>query len=65
MKNSIKSTFGLRHEADVMSNRSAALKYAAFCLTPHEVILGDGGKFWVVCFADAQILTKTGYEIAK
>ena len=29
-----------------------------------NVMLGDNGKFWVACFADAQKLQKAGYEIA-
>lgn len=64
MKN-LKSTLGLRSNPDQLSSRDAAFRWAEKCIKLHMVVLGDNGKFWVVCFADAQKLVKLGYELAK
>lgn len=64
MKN-LKVTLGLRNNVDQLSNRDAAFRWANNCNKLHTVMLGDNGKFWVVCFADAQKLSKMGYEYAR
>lgn len=61
----LKTTLGLRNNIDQFSNRDASFRWANNCIKLHIVMLGDNGKFWVVCFADAQKLNKMGYEIAK
>jgi hypothetical protein len=61
---SLKSTFGLRNNIDEFSNSAAAFRWANKCVKLHIVLLGDNGKYWVACFADAQKLSKMGYEIA-
>jgi len=60
----MKNLFNLRNEIAVLSTRSAAFSFASKCVKAHLVVLGDNGKFWVVCFSDAQRLTKLGYELA-
>ncbi len=60
----MKAKLNLRHEPDQLSNRDSAFRWAANCHKLHIVILGDNGKFWVCCFADAQKLVKMGYEPA-
>jgi hypothetical protein len=64
MKN-LKSTLGLRNNPDQLSSRDAAFRWAENCIKLHMVVLGDNGKFWVVCFSDAHKLVKLGYELAK
>jgi len=64
MKN-FKNELGLRNNIDMLTNRDSAFRYADNCKKPHVVMLGCNGLFWVVCFADAQKLSKRGYEIAK
>lgn len=59
-----KSRLGLRNGIDEFSNRDSAFRWANNCKKLHAVMLGDNGKFWVACFADAQRLFKMGYEIA-
>jgi hypothetical protein len=63
--NNLKSTFGLRNNIDILSNREAAFRYANNCIKLHVVLLGNNNKFWVASFGDAQKLVKLGYEIAK
>ncbi len=60
----LKTTLGLRNNIDQFSNLDAAQRWANNCIKLHIVMLGDNGKYWVVCFADAQKLSKIGYEIA-
>jgi hypothetical protein len=60
----IKTTLGLKNNIDQFSCPAAAQRYANRCEKLHIVMLGDNGKFWVACFADAQKLQKAGYEIA-
>lgn len=56
---------GLKHKPDVFTNLAAAKRYAERYIKPHVVMMGGKGKFWVVCFADAQRLEKQGYEVVK
>jgi hypothetical protein len=63
MKN-LKATLGLRNNVDIFNNRENAFGWANTCIKLHVVMLGENNKFWVVCFADAQKLSKMGYEIA-
>mgnify|MGYP001809985236 CR=1 FL=1 len=63
MKN-LKTTLGLRNNIDQFSDRDAAFRWASNCNKLHVVMLGDNEKYWVACFADAQKLSKLGYEIA-
>ncbi|MBN8573927.1 MAG: hypothetical protein J0M05_08440 [Candidatus Kapabacteria bacterium] len=63
MKN-LKTTLGLRNNIDQFSDRDAAFRWANNCIKLHIVMLGDNGNYWVACFADAQKLSKLGYEIA-
>lgn len=60
----LKTALGLRNNVDQLSNRDAAFRWANNCKKLHVVMLGDNGKFWVACFADAQKLSKMGYEPA-
>jgi hypothetical protein len=60
----IKNRYGIRNNPDMLTNLSAAKRWAANCSKLHLVILGDNGYYWVVCFSDAQILTKAGLEVA-
>lgn len=64
MKN-LKATLGLRKNIDQFSTLDAAIRWANNCIKLHMVVLGDNNKFWVACFADAQTLSKLGYEIAE
>lgn len=61
----LKTTLGLRNDIDLFSNRDAAFRWAERCIKCHIVMLGDNEQFWVVCFSDAQKLSKMGYEIAQ
>lgn len=61
----LKTKLGLRKNIDQFSNRDAAFRWANNCIKLHVVMLGDNENFWVACFADAQKLSKMGYEIAK
>jgi hypothetical protein len=63
MKN-LKTIFGLRNNISQLSNLESAFRFANNCIKLHIVMLGDNGKYWVVCFADAQKLSKMGYEAA-
>lgn len=51
----------------VFSNRELATSYAAHCVKPHWIVLGDhdgdNGEYWVVTPADAQRLERAGYEM--
>ncbi len=60
----LKNTLGLRNNIDQFSTLEGANRWANNCIKLHIVMLGDNGKYWVVCFADAQKLSKMGYEIA-
>jgi hypothetical protein len=61
----LKETLGLRNGVDQFISREAALRCAANRIKLHVVMLGDNGKYWIACFADAQRLHKMGYEIAN
>ena len=60
----LKTTLGLRNNIDQFSTLEGAKRWANNCIKLHIVMLGDNGKYWVACFADAQKLHKMGYEIA-
>ena len=60
----LKSKLGIRNNIDQFSSLEAANRWANNCVKLHIVMLGDNGKYWVACFADAQKLSKIGYEIA-
>jgi hypothetical protein len=60
----LKTTLGLRNNIDQFSTLDGANRWANNCIKLHIVMLGDNGKYWVACFADAQKLSKMGYEIA-
>jgi hypothetical protein len=57
MKNALKNI-------DQFSTLEAASRWANNCIKLHIVMLGDNGKYWVVNFANAQVLQKLGYQIA-
>ena len=61
----LKLALGLRYNVDQFSSIEAATRWANNCIKLHIVVMGDNGKFWVACFADAQRLVKMGYEVAK
>lgn len=61
----IKKANNLKYRPARFTNRGAAFRFAANCKKSHLVILGADQMFWVVCFADAQRLTKNGYQLAK
>jgi hypothetical protein len=63
--NTIKNSLGLRNSVDIFNNRENAFGWASMSIKLQVVMLGDNGKFWVVCFSDAQKLSKIGYEIAQ
>jgi hypothetical protein len=63
MKN-LKLTLGLRNDVAQFNNRINAFGWANHCIKSHVVMLGDNDKYWVVCFSDAQRLSKLGYEVA-
>jgi hypothetical protein len=60
----LKTVFGLRNNVDQFSDLQAATRWANNCVKLHIVMLGSNDKYWVVCFADAQKLSKLGYEVA-
>jgi hypothetical protein len=60
----IKNRYGLRNNPDMLTNLSAAKRWAENCSKLHVVVMGDNGYYWVVCFADAQTLVNQGLEIA-
>lgn len=60
----LRKKLGLRYNIDQFSSLEAAIRWANNCIKLHVVMLGDNGKYWVACFADAQKLNKNGYEIA-
>jgi hypothetical protein len=60
----LKTTLGLRNNVDIFNNRENAFGWASMSIKGQIVMLGDNNKFWVVCFADANKLSKLGYEIA-
>jgi len=60
----LKTTLGLRNNIDQFSTLEGANRWANNCMKLHIVMLGDNGKYWVACFADAQKLSEMGYEIA-
>jgi hypothetical protein len=55
-----KTTLGLRNNIDQFSTLDGANRWANNCIKLHIVMLGDNGKYWVACFADAQKLSKNG-----
>jgi hypothetical protein len=61
----LKTILGLRNNIDQFSTLESAKRCANNCIKLHIVMLGDNGNFWVACFADAQKLSKVGYEIAE
>lgn len=62
---SIKKTYGLKNNPDMFTNLASAKRWANNSTKLHEVVLGDNGYYWVVCFSDAQRLVFAGFEIAK
>ena len=60
-----KTKLGLKNNIEQFNDRSAAFRWSNNCIKLHVVMLGDNDKFWVACFADAQKLSKMGYEIAE
>ena len=60
----LKTTLGLRNNVDIFNNRENAFGWASRSIKGQIVMLGDNNKFWVVCFADANKLSKLGYEFA-
>jgi hypothetical protein len=60
----LKTTLGLRRNIDQFTNAESAFSWAEKCIKLHVVMLGCNGKYWVACFADAQKLSKMGYEVA-
>jgi len=63
MKN-LKTTLGIRNNIEQFLTLEGAKRWANNCIKLHVVMLGDNGKYWVACFADAKKLYKMGYEIA-
>jgi len=61
----IKDTYNLRYKPSIISRLDLAVKNAERCIKPHIVMLGDNGKYWVVCPSDAERLRKNGYEDAQ
>jgi len=61
----IKKSYNLKYRPDQFSTLAAAKRWADRCEKPHQVILGDNGKYWVVCPADAAKLQKAGLEYAQ
>lgn len=59
---SLKSIYNLRYEPTVMSTERAAKSWADHSTKLQLIVLGDNGKFWVCCPADAGKLVKAGYE---
>jgi hypothetical protein len=60
---SLRQTLGLRHEPI----RFVSLALASSCAARSKcdvVMLGDDGRFWIVCLADAQRLERLGFEWA-
>jgi hypothetical protein len=64
MTTQIKSTYNLKYSPDVFTTRESAFRSADRSVKMAIVILGEAGKFWVVCMADAQRLVKQGFEPA-
>jgi hypothetical protein len=64
MTTQIKSTYSLKYSPDVFSTREAAFRSTERSVKMAIVMLGENGKFWVVCMADAQRLVKAGFEPA-
>lgn len=64
MKN-LQATLNLRNKPAEFSNKANAESWVSKSAKPGMIVLGDEGKFWVVCFSDAQRLVKAGYELAN
>lgn len=64
-KQEVKNKNGLKYNPAIFSDRELAFSFAHGSVKPHRVILGENGKYWVVCPADAERLQKAGYEYAK
>ena len=60
----LKTALKLRRNINQFSTFAAASRLATNCIKLHLIMQGDHGKFWVVCFADAQKLEKAGYKLA-
>lgn len=61
----IKIAYGLRHEPMRYRALRLALNAAYVHATkPMCVVLGDDGRYWVVCPADASRLERAGLEYA-
>ena len=56
---------GIKYSIDIMNTLEGSKRFADRCIKLHAVVLGDNGKYWIVCAADAQRLVKIGYEIAR
>ena len=54
----MKETFRFR-------DRKRAFDFAARCIKPHHVMLGDYPEYWVTTPANAARLQRMGYEYAK
>jgi hypothetical protein len=63
MKN-LQTTLNLRNKPAEFTNIVNAQSWASKSVKPGMIVLGEEGKFWVVCFSDAQRLVKAGYELA-
>lgn len=61
----VQTSLNLRYEPDAFVSLANALSFAHGCHKPHRVMLGDDGRFWVVCPADADVLDRAGYEFAE
>lgn len=55
---------GLKNQPVRFVNRELAIYHAATCIKPQRVMLGDDGRYWIVCPADASRLEDMGYEYA-
>ena len=55
----------IKQRAARFNDRGLAFAHAASANKTLWVMLGDDGKFWVVCPADAARLERMGYEYAN
>lgn len=56
--------YGLKYEPAKFHDRELAFRSLNSHIKPQRVMLGDDGKFWVVCPADASRLERAGLEYA-
>ena len=54
----------LRHAPWEFRDLDLARRFAERCDQPHYVVLGEFPQIWVACPADAERMTKAGYELA-